>query len=230
MTDNQENKLRMYFTVSAICDCNAELWADNEVFVADYKRFESKIPQIEKCRDLMKIENIITGSIKSFDRFELEEMAFYMSGKILSFAKESGNQALFAEVRNNRDNLVNSTDIELIGICDVLADQASTNLNQLLSFDITTESIASLQQHVSLFYVNINRAKSSHLKTKTADEQLRKLFKESDELLRNKLDNDIEFYKSSDPEFYGQFKTARIVIGLEPSTMNEIRKMVSAIN
>lgn len=230
MTDNQENKLRMYFTVSAICDCNAELWADNEVFVADYKRFQSKIPQIEKCRDQMKIDSIITGTIKSFDRVELEEMAFYLSGKMLQFAKESGNQTLFAETRDERDSLCNATDIELVGLCNILADRASTHLNQLSTYGITAETIATLQQHTSAFFVNMNRAKSSHLKTKTAEEQLRKLFKDCDDLLRNKLDNDIEFYKNSDPEFYGQYKTARIVIGLEPSTINEIRKMVSAIN
>ncbi|HEY4786896.1 MAG TPA: hypothetical protein VIH57_12650 [Bacteroidales bacterium] len=230
MTDNQENKLRMYFTVSAICDCNSEIWQDNEVFVADYHRFQSKIPLIEKYRDLMKIENIISGSIKSFDRIELEEMAFYLSGKIQLYAKEIGNQSLYAEVHNNRDNLGNATDIELIEICNALADQASAGLPYLASYGITTESIASLQQQASMYFVNMNRAKSSHLKTKSVEERLRKLFKDCDDLLRNKLDNDIEFYKNSDPEFYGQYKTARIVIGLEPSTMIEIRKMVSAIN
>jgi hypothetical protein len=230
MTDNQENKLRMYFTVSAVCDNSIELWQDNEVFVADYQRFQSKIPKIEKCRDLMRIENIITDSIKSFDRVELEEMAFYLSGKILHLAKESGNQHLIAEIRNNRDNLSNVTDIELIKICNAIANDASTNLNNLLVQGVTAESVASLQQLTSSFFVNMNRLKNFHSKYKTTEELLRKHFKDADDLLRNKLDNDIEFYKNSDPEFYGQYKTARIVIGLEPFTKIEIRKMVGSIN
>jgi hypothetical protein len=230
MTDNQENKLNMYFTVSAVCECNTELWHDNEVFSADYQKLKLKISKIEKSIDLMKIETIITGSIKNFDRVELEEMAYYMSGKILLFAKESGNQALFAEVRNNRDNLVNASDIELIEICNMIADEASVNLNQLLFYELDTESIANLQQHTSSFFVNINRAKSAHLKNKSAEEQLRKLFKDCDDILRIRLDNDIEFYKSSDPEFYGQYKTSRIIIGMEPSTMEDIKKMASYTN
>jgi len=230
MTDNQENKLRMYFTVSAVCESNAELWQDNEVFVADFQRFKSKIPKIEVCRDQMRIENIITDSIKSFDRVELEEMAFYLSGKILQFAKESGNQLLYAEIRNNRDILSNTTDIELIEICNGLANHASTNLSKLMDYGVNNDIIAEIQQLTSYYFVNMGKAKSSHAKYKTTEELLRKHIKDADDLLRNKLDNDIEFYKNSDPEFYGQFKTARIVIGLEPYTMLEMKKMVGAIN
>ena len=230
MTDNQENKLRMYFTVSAVCESNTELWQDNEVFVSDFQRFKSKIPRIEKCRDQLRIENIITDSIKSIDRVELEELAFYLSGKILSFAKDSGNKALQAEVRNNRDNIGNATDIELIEICNMLTNQASTNLAQLSTYSVNAESIGTLQQLTSSFFAHMDRAKMFHSKYRTTEELLRKLFKDVDDILRNKLDNDIEFYKNSDPEFYGQYKTARIVIGLEPFTMMEMKKMVSMIN
>jgi hypothetical protein len=230
MTDNQENKLRMYFTVSAVCDNNAELWQDNEVFTSDYQKFKSKIPKIEKCRDQMKIENIITDTIKSLDRVELEEMAFYLSGKILQFAKESGNQLLMAEIHNHRDNLGNASDIELIEICNVIANHASTNLHNLVAFNVDLESVAGLQQLTSAYFITMTRLKTSHAKYKSTEELLRKLFKDTDDMLRSRLDNDIEFYKSSDPEFYGQYKTARIVIGLEPFTRIEMNKMVSAIN
>lgn len=230
MTDNQENKLRMYFTVSAVCESNTELWQDNEIFVSDFQRFKSKIPKIEYCRDQMRIENIISCSIKSFDRVELEEMAYYLSGKILHYAKDNNNQSLHAQIRNYRDILCDITDIELVEICNTLADQASTNLCQLGDYGVTTELIAEIQQLSSFYFVNINRAKASHSKYKTNEDLLRKYIKDADDLLRNKLDNDIEFYKNSDPEFYGQYKTARIVIGLEPYTLLEMRKMVSAIN
>ena len=230
MTDNQENKLRMYFTVSAICESNTELWQDNEVFVADFRRFKSKIPKIEHCRDQMKIESIITNSIKGFDRVELEEMAFYLSGKILNFAKDKGDQSLHAEIRNIRDTLCNMSDIELIETCNALANQASTDLNSLLAYEVTAEIVAEIQQLTSTYFVNMGRAKSSHAKYKSTEEFLRKYMKDADDLLRNKLDNDIEFYKNSDPEFFGQYKTARIVIGLEPFTMMEMKKTVNATN
>ena len=230
MTDNQENKLRMYFTVSAVCESNAELWQDNEVFVADFQRFKLKIPKIEKCRDQMRVENIIHESIKSFDRVELEELAFYLSGKIMAYAKNSGDQLLQAEIKNQRDNIVSASDTELVEICNSLTNKASTDLMKLIDYGVFAETIANLQQLASAYFANLDRARIYHSKYKTTEELLRKYFKDVDDILRNKLDNDIEFYKNSDPEFYGQYKTARIVIGLEPLTRLEIKKMVEAIN
>jgi hypothetical protein len=230
MTDNQENKLRMYFTVSAVCDSNQEIWLDNEVFTSDYQRFKSKIPKIEACRDQMRIENIMVDSLKSLDRVDLEEMAFFLSGKILHYAKESGNQLLVAELRNHRDNIITANDIELIEICNMITNQASTDLNKLMDYGINAENVAALQQLTSSYFINMTRVKTYHSKYKTTEELLRKYFKDADDVLRHRLDNDIEFYKNSDPEFYGQYKTARIVIGLEPLTRIEIKKMVDAIN
>ncbi|NJK97472.1 MAG: hypothetical protein HC905_23495 [Bacteroidales bacterium] len=57
MTDKQENKLRMYLTVSAVCESNVEVWQDNESFRAVFEAFCLKIPMIEKLRDIQEIEN-----------------------------------------------------------------------------------------------------------------------------------------------------------------------------
>jgi hypothetical protein len=227
MTDNQENKLRMYYTVSAVCDYHIELWQDNEVFVFDYHRFKQKIPKIEKCREQVRIESILAETFKSFDRVELEEMAYYLSGKLKFFAKYTGNQSLFAQVCNSRDNICMANHYELISICNLLADHGSTYLNQLSPYDITPESVAALQQLTSLFFVNLKRAKSSHQKNKSTEEQLRKLFRDIDNTLRSRLDNNIEFYKNSNPEFYTQYKAARVIFGTEPPYIKETKELVS---
>ncbi|HEX3007415.1 MAG TPA: hypothetical protein VHO90_07345 [Bacteroidales bacterium] len=57
MTDKQENKLRMYLTVSAVCESNVEVWQDNDSFKLAFEQFCQKIPMIEKLRDIQEIEN-----------------------------------------------------------------------------------------------------------------------------------------------------------------------------
>jgi hypothetical protein len=227
MTDNQKNKLRMYYTVSAVCDYYIDLWQDNEVFVSDYHRFKQKIPKIEKCRDLAQIESILAETFKSFDRVELEEMAYYLSGKLKLFAKEAGNQRLFAQIRDSRDNICAANHYELISICHLLADHGATYLKELYQYDITAESIATLQQLTSLFFVNLKRAKTSHQKNKSTEEQLRKLFRDTDSTLRSRLDNNIEFYKNSNPEFYAGYKAARIIFDIETQQIKETKELVT---
>lgn len=57
MTDKQENKLRMYLTVSAVCESNVEVWQDNESFKLTFETFCLKIPIIEKLRSVQEIES-----------------------------------------------------------------------------------------------------------------------------------------------------------------------------
>jgi hypothetical protein len=231
MANSRENKLRMYYAVSAVCECNHEVWQDNEVFVADYKRFASKIPKIELCQDQLKIENIFTETFKSFDRVELEELAYYLSGKIKLLAKEMNNLSLMTEVQTNRDNIGNCENMELISICNNLAKHASVHLDQLISHDITIESIADLQQLTSAYFLNMNRTKVYNAKNKSLDDQLRKLYRDVDDIFRSKLDYDIEFYKNSNIQFYDQYKAARIVIDIEESpVLSYSVNLVSAID
>lgn len=230
MMENQENKIRMFYTVTAVCECNTQLWQENEVFAGNYKKFLSQISQIKNCKDQLLVETISMETFKSVDRVELEEFAFYLSGKIKSFANETGNDTLLAEVRNHRKNLGSATDMELLTICSKLSITSLTNLALLDNYGISSESIADLQQLTSSFSSGVNRTKSSYSKTKSAKENLKKLVNDAEEILKNKLDIEIEFFKNSNPEFYNQYNVSRILIDLEPSNTIDANKIAGMVN
>jgi len=131
MTDKQENKLRMYFTVSAVCESNVEVWQDNESFRSAFEAFCLKIPLIEKLRDVQEVEN------------------------------------------------------------------------------------AGLKVSAS----NITRLRFSRNRIKAASDNLRKLFRDTDELIYNRLDKEILDFKEDAPDFFYQFHAARIM--LYPVTFKE---------
>lgn len=124
MTDKQENKLRMYLTVSAVCESNVEVWQENDSFKAAFEAFCLKIPMIEKLRDIQEIESA--------------------------------------------------------GL------EASEN--------------------------NITRQRFSRSRIKAASENLRRLFRETDEFIFNRLDKEILDFKEDAPDFYYQFNAARIML------------------
>lgn len=131
MTDKQENKLRMYYTVSAVCESNVEVWQDNESFRIAFDAFCLKIPIIEKLRDGQEIEN--------------------------------------AGLKACRDN--------------------------------------------------ISRLRFSRNKIKTSADNLRKIFRETDELMFNRLDKEVTDFKEDFPDFYYQYHAARIM--LYPASFKE---------
>ncbi len=210
MTDKQENKLRMYYAVSAVCDTNSELWQENEAFTASYKKFQLKIPLIRKYADILKMEAIASESFKCIDRIELEEMGFYFSSKLLAYAKETKNEALVSEMRSSRKAVLKVSDNELIAICNMLVTESSKYMEELNGNGITPEGITEFQNFVTFFSINYNRLRHVVSKNKTAEELLKKSFKEAEEILKDKLDTDIEFFKNSYPEFYQEFKASRI--------------------
>jgi hypothetical protein len=131
MTDKQENKLRMYFTVSAVCESNVEVWQDNESFRSAFETFCLKIPLIEKLKDVQEVES------------------------------------------------------------------------------------AGLKVSVN----NITRVRFSRNRIKAASDNLRKLFRDTDELIYNRLDKEILDFKEDAPDFFYQFHAARIM--LYPVTFKE---------
>lgn len=214
MTQELENKLRMYFTVCAVCDSNTELLQENEAFKSSYIKFQSHIPAMQKYMDILKMENIATESLKSIDRVELEEMGFYISGKLMQYARKIKNENLFIALQENRNNLMKASDIEFYSICNYISGEAAKNVEKLAFYGITADNIAEFQQLINYFSFNINRVRASTSKNKSTYDLLIKHFREADDLLKQKLDADIEFFKNSDPEFYNQYKAARIIIDL----------------
>jgi len=121
----------MYFTVSAVCESNVEVWQENESFRSAFDAFCLKIPVIEKLRDSQEIEN--TGLKACSD--------------------------------------------------------------------------------------NITRLRFSRNRIKATSDSLRKLFRETDELMYNRLDREILDFKDDSPDFYYQYHAARIM--LYPATFKE---------
>jgi hypothetical protein len=217
MTDNFENKLRMYCAVDSICENNTEIWHENEVFSGAFMRFRAKLPVIRQHLELIRIEEIFNASLKSVDRIELEETAFMLCGKLLQVARNTSNASMQAQVLGNREQLGSSSDIELINICNIVAHITSEYMNPLTESEVSRDQLGEFQRQISQFAFNANKAKTSQSLCQKNVEAVRKLFRDSDEILKTKLDTNIGFFKNSSPQFYEDFKLAR-----ESTAVNEL--------
>ena len=70
---------------------------------------------------------------------------------------------------------------------------------------VTAAMITELQASITAYAATLSKPTTAKAQTKTATENLTKLFKEAEELLVKRLDLDIELYKVSKPDFYSQF-------------------------
>lgn len=230
MREHQENKLRMYYSVSAVCDNRPDLWCENEAFIETYSKFRSKIPQIKRCKDILLVETIVSQSFKSVDRIELESLSFFLAGRILMLAKQKEDEFLGAEIRNIKNCLSHSTDLEFVRMCIALIEIARTHCEELASFSVTMEELDDLKQLINAFYLNQGRSHSHHQKNKSTEEQLKKLFKDTDEILKNQLDPVIVFFRGSEPEFYEAYKAGRVIVEVKSEIYSEMGPMTMILN
>ena len=89
--------------------------------------------------------------------------------------------------------------------------------------------LTDLQAAIAAYSATLAKPKAAKTQTKTATENITKLFKEADELLIMRLDLDIELFKTLKPEFYSQYKTARIIISTGTRSTSVMGSVTSAL-
>lgn len=212
MNINQEDKFSMYYVVKNTCEKYQTTWTTNAVFAATYNLWVAKIPLIETNRDAQTLETTGITTDKTAKRAAMTEKTLFMENRLQSYANVVNNPELLESIKYSASDLKKARDTDVIGICNTVLAKANANAAAIVTYGVTAAMITELQAAITAYSATLAKPKAAKSQTKTATENLTKLFKEADELLTKRLDLDIELFKTSKPEFYSQYKTARIII------------------
>ncbi|HNW51124.1 MAG TPA: carboxypeptidase-like regulatory domain-containing protein [Prolixibacteraceae bacterium] len=212
MNTNQEDKLSMYYAVKEVCENYQSTWSSNAVFAATYNLWVAKIPLIEINRDAQIEQTTGITTDKTAKRLAMAENALFIANRLQSYANVMNNSELLESIKYSASDLKKARDVDIVGICNTILAKANAHAAAIESYGVTLEKITDLQTAITAYSEMLAKPKAAKAQTKTATENLIKLFKETDELLTKRMDLDIELFKASMPEFYSQYKTARIVI------------------
>jgi hypothetical protein len=217
MENAWKDKFRMFSGVCSVCDDHQETIAENTVFLSHYRKFKALMPQIKRCMDLIQIESIITLT-KGNERIELEEMAYYLTGKLMSVAKATSNNSLLAQSAKNREDLGIVSDFEFISICSAIAHHASEYINALMGMGINRENIAEFQNLITQYAFNVNNFRFNNKHSKTSQALMRKLIRDAENILRKHLKKEAGFFNNSDPDFYNLLEASFDAAEMEVQT------------
>ena len=212
MNINQEDKFSMYYVVKNTCEKYQATWTTNAVFAATYNLWVAKIPLIEQNRDAQTLETTGITTDKMAKRTAMTDKTLFMINRLQSYANVVVNPELLESIKYSASDLKKARDTDVIGICNTVLAKANANATAIATYGVTAAMITELQAAITAYSATLAKPKAAKSQTKTATENLTKLFKEADELLTKRLDLDIELFKTSKPDFYSQYKTARIII------------------
>ena len=226
MTGIQEDKLSMFYGVKGTCEKYQSTWTTNALFAATYNIWAAKLPLIEQNRDAQTIETTGVTTDKKGKRAVMTEKTLFMSNRLQSFGNTTGNAEILESVQYSASYLNKARDTDVIGICNAVLSRAVANATALTAYGVTAAMITDLQASITAYSATLAKPQNAKAQTKTATENLTKLFKEAEDLLVKRMDLDIELFKVNKPDFYSQYKTARIIISTKGS---KIAVMGSAV-
>jgi hypothetical protein len=212
MTGPQEDYLNMLYAIKVIIDKYNSTWVANAVFAASYGIVTTTIPLIEQNRDAQMTTSKGITTDKGVKRVTLTDKALFIINRIQSYATVTVNNDLLESVHFTQSTFDKSRDTDIVGICDTIIAKANANITALATYGVTAALVTDLQTALTAYSSYIAKPRTVKAQSKNATENLALYFKQANDAVTTRLDLDIEVYKTSKPDFYSQYWTARVVI------------------
>lgn len=221
MTTNQENKLTMYQAVITYLDSQEKTAKELPNF-SDY--FGQLKETINKISDNKKIqETQITGVTKHKNEWRdtLIDLASEIANKVKAYATFVKNTILKQEVDYTDTALRKVANNVLKDRAQIIHDKAQENLAQLAAYRVDQALLDKLEEAILKFGEAMPSTRVSQINKKGTTSNLKKLFAETDELLKDKLDSLLLILRKDEPELYTGYANARIIIDLKARGKNK---------
>lgn len=212
MNSRSESKLNMYRSTQKHCTDNTSIVASVPAFGKILDSFNANISAILA---LTQQEDLATKGItldKATAKKMLCQLAADIAAPIFAYASTTGDNKLKQEVKFTAAELLRSKDDILGPRCQNIKDKGAENVAALKPWGITDTSLEALQTAIDGYQSKTPTPRNSTAQKKTIRNNIKKLFAETDLLLKEQLDKVVVGVKISNPDFYATYKENRIII------------------
>lgn len=212
MNKRNEAKLNMYRTVEDICEANSTVFSANVAFMAAFNAFKAKIVAI--IEKIQQDSLVITGIAedKRVSKVKLCGLAADTASVIYAFASTIGNNTLKMEVDFPVSKLSKMRDEVLAPNCQNIHDKGVENLAALQDYGVTQAMLDALQEAIDSYSSETPKPRAAISNRKAVAADLARLFDETDEILKERMDKLVEIFKASHPDFVKIYESARRIV------------------
>lgn len=216
MDSKFEARLNMYHAVIAHCDANPAIVATVVAFQTTITSFKAKVSSIQTIaqQEAQVISGVATD--KKVLRDSLCQQGADIAAVVYAYAASTGNNTLKEAMAFSKSDLRNMRDDQLAPSCNNIHDAASTNLVALAPYGITAAMLTSFNTLITNYSAAVPKPRNATSLRKTYAAELKTLFSEADDMLKNQLDKTAVQFKAAHLEFYTAYKNNRIII--DPGT------------
>lgn len=211
MTSRQETKLVMLMGLRDYLIQNSTVVATIPNLNGLLTTLQSLISQIQAASQLQVVDKTGVKVAKEELKGNLILIAGDVARRLSAYAAIVNNDGLLNEVHYSDAELMKLSEERLKEVGQVIYDRGIVNVTAAATYGLTAQLMASLLTALNAFNAAIPKPRLTVAERRQATEQLVRLFKDVDVLLK-KVDILVDIVKLSQPNFHTGFKTVRVLV------------------
>ena len=229
MNSIQSNQYAMTLVVSKVFAKYAETLNGIPAFQAVVSEFNATLSQLEENIKIQQGKITGTSEQKQKEEQEMIDETVRIAAGVYVFAIDNMNLALAEKVAISPSALQNMNQAKLLASCMGILELAAEHLDEMADFGIAEADLKSLEKEINDFKELAVAPRTEIVTRSQATEKIRILINDLLNLLKLKADKFILMFKQTQPAFYNEYKSARIIVDLgkhaktsaEESAINE---------
>jgi hypothetical protein len=211
MNTELTNRVTMFKTTSSYMADHTAVWNTLTPLQTAMTEFDAGIAAIDEAALKHETPQGATAD-KADARDDLEDATFLMCEALGVLAHESGDNDLLALTRVTRTLLDRMGAEELSTRATAVLAQANAHKTELVTYRVSQANIDELSNALTEF----NQAKAGP-RMATAEravltESLPRLVKETNDILKNRIDRLVSQFSRTDPDFVAGYENARVIV------------------
>lgn len=209
MHDKEKQKLSMYEAVISLLADNKDITAGIRALSYQANKLRKVVDEIKKMEKVLSSETLEKAVINAQAKDELIFTLVPVATALFNYAKEINDIALKAKVRSGYSYFIRLRDLELIDKSIAIRKLAEKHLPEVRKFNITIESLETLQTKTESFKDTLDNKISTFISSDSVL-AMNDLFVQADGIV-NLIDRYVEVLSGSFEEFYEEYLYTRDV-------------------
>jgi len=215
MTDRQSNSLDMFLVVRTFHTNNALILDTVPARAAAFGLHSTRITAINAIASAQSGNITGIATDKAILRSALDTLAFDHMTAALVWARLQSNNTLAAEFDYTRSDIEKVKDDSIIAFCQHRYQIMDANSATLADYGILPATLAAWQTAMTAYEPLVPGPRSARVSKKVLTAQLKTLFKQTNDHLRDILDPLMLALRASQPDIYLGYQSSRIIIDLK---------------
>jgi hypothetical protein len=211
MTKPEGNRFLMYRAIEDVLDKFAAIITNIMSYADIYNRFRTIIQDISDNDNIYQNAKKGTIADKEIAENGLIRELLVKANVLFLISQKNNNSSLKAISNVSESGLKKLRETALLQKARLILNSFKKNTAYLKDFSMNDDALAVFQGKIDQYDSALNIKNLSQAESKSARIKLKELFKAADLIVRNELDKAAELIRSEHPDFYKEYKAARIV-------------------